>query len=193
MAAKPKRVQSKRGRQQTMKQSRGPGRRRAKPEQEEARAAPETNGHEEPDLSEPMEQPFMAASEFARATREQIKRATGQSGWSGVRPQVLGWSGTGPAQQVENMVKQFWNLGGTDGSNPYMRALAQANVEMVGLIGRRSRAYLDLPTHLAQCRTPQQILEEQAKFFQEMLHDYQVTNDRMVNCWIEATAPSEQR
>ncbi len=132
----------------------------------------------------------MAASKFARAASEQIKQAASESGWAGARPQVLGWSGAGPAEQFEDMVRQFWTAGGSNGPTRYMEAIARANVEMAGLLGRRSRAYLELPKQLSRCRTPQQMLEEQAKFFQDMLHDYQVTNDRVVNCWIEATGAS---
>lgn len=194
MPAKSKRTQSSRGRQQSTQQRKEPQKRQARRAQERSRAAPETNGHEEAALSGGFEQPFRAASQFARAASEQIKQAAGEGGWARARPQVLGWSGTGPAEQFEDLVRQFWTAGGSNGPTRYMEAMARANVEMVGLLGRRSRAYLELPTQLSRCRTPQQMLEEQAKFFQDMLHDYQVTNDRVVNCWIEATgAPAEQR
>ena len=193
MPAKPKRAQSRRGPQQSARQRKGQGKRQARPAQEQSRAAPEKNGHEDAVFTEAFEQPFMAASELARAGREQFERMTGQTGWAGAKPQVLGWSGTGPAEQLEDLVRQFWTAGGSDGPNRYVEAMAKANVEMAGLLGRRSRAYFNLPTQLSRCRTPEQMLEEQAKFFQDMLHDYQVTNDRVVNCWIEATAPSEQR
>jgi len=104
-------------------------------------------------------------------------------------PQVLGWSTTAPVEQFEKLMQQFWSFGSDGEANRYARALAQTNVEMIGLVGRRSRAYLDLPSHLAECRTPQQVLEKQARFFQEMLNDYQTTNERVMNCWMEATSP----
>jgi hypothetical protein len=187
-------VAAKRNIKQPLKQGRGRGGRRpAKGGQEGMMGAREGNGQQEVQRSERMEQPHAAASQFARAAGEQFKQATRQSGWGEAAPQVMGWTGSGPAQQFENMMSQFWNMAGDGGATRYMRALAQANVEMVGLLGRRSRAYLDLPTHLARCRSPQQIVEEQAKFFQDMLHDYQVTNDRMVNCWMEAAAQPASR
>jgi len=139
--------------------------------------------------AERVEQPQEAISQFARMAGEEVRRATRQMEWPGTAPQVMGWTSRGPAKQIENMINQFWSMGGNGGSSRYMRALAQANVEMVGLLGRRSRAYLDLPAHLAQCRTPQQMWDEQAKFLQDMMQDYQVTNDRMMNCWMEAAAP----
>lgn len=143
--------------------------------------------------SERISEPYTAASQFARAASEQFKRATGQRGGGDPATQVMGWTASEPAQQLENMVSQFWNMAGDGGPSRYMRAFAQANVEMVGLLGRRSRAYLDLPMHLARCRSPQQVVEEQAKFFQDMLHDYQVANDRMINTWMEAAASTQRR
>lgn len=193
MAAKPKHVQGRKGRQQTAKKGRGPGRpAKAEGRETEAMGAREPNGHEDRPVLEGMEQAGMTASRFAKMASEQLKQAARQGGWAGATPQVLGWAATGPAEQLETMMRQFWNLGANGEPSRYMRALAQANVEMVGLMGRRSRAYLDLPTHLARCRTPQQILDEQAKFVQEMLHDYQVTNDRVMNVWMEAAAPPSQ-
>lgn len=188
MAGKSKRVQATKGRQQATRQARSPS--RAKSEtQQQARSAREGNGHQDFEGTEHVEQPHEMVSQFARMAGEQVRQAARQMEWPGTAPQVMGWTSRGPAKQIENMINQFWNLSGNGGSSRYMRALAQANVEMVGLLGRRSRAYLDLPTHLAQCRTPQQMLDEQAKFFQDMMHDYQVTNDRVMNCWMEAAAP----
>lgn len=153
----------------------------------------EGNGQESFEHSEQMEQSQMPASQFARAAGEQFRRLAGQTGWADAPPQVMGWTGTEAGQQLENMLSQFWNVGGNGGASRYMRALAQTNVEMVGLMGRRSRAYLDFPSNLAKCRSPQQFVEQQARFFQDMLHDYQAANDRMVNCWIEAASPQQRQ
>ena len=172
MAAKPKRVQARKGRQQPAKQSRGvSGRKSAKHEQMHARGSRQTNGREEQSRHEKIN-PMMAGSHFAEAV--------------GLPPQVMGWSGKQPGGQFENMLSQLWNLGGNGSSSRYMRAMAQANVEMMELLGRRGRAYLNLPANLAQCRTPQQMWGEQARFIQDMIKDCQVANDRMVNCWMEA-------
>ena len=190
VAAQPKRVQAKQGRQTLSKKGRGPGRRRkAEAGEAQVREPREPNGHHEemPRLEE-LGEPGAKADRFTRAAGEQMRQATDQNSWSGIAPQVLGWATTGPAEQFDAMLRQLWS--GNGEPSRYARALAQANVEMIGLIGRRSRAYLDLPAHLARCRTPQQLMDEQAKFFQDMLHDYQVTNDRMMNYWMEAAAPS---
>ena len=189
MAVKPKRAQAGKGQQQPARKSgRSSGRRTAKSEQEQTRsAAHDGNGQEALPRSAQTEQPWEQPwEEFTRAAREQVRRVADR----GATPQVLGWTSAAPAKEFENMMTQFWNVGGDGGSGRYMRALAQANVEMVGLLGRRSRAYFDLPTHLAQCRSAQQMWDEQAKFFQDMLHDYQVANDRMMNCLMEIATPS---
>lgn len=187
---KSKRVQTGKGRQPPAKKSHAAsGRKTAKVE---ARSAREGNGHEGLASSQHMDSQRMDQAseqpweEFARAAREQIKQAIGR----GPSPQVRGWTSTAPVKQFEDMMIQLWNFGGDGGTNRYMRAMAQANVEMVGLLGRRSRAYLDLPTHLAQCRTAQQMWDEQTRFFHDMLQDYQAANDRMMSCWMEFATPA---
>ena len=188
MAANPKHAQSRKGRHQLSRKGRTSGR-RSKEEMKEARiGAAESYGNGNSSHSEELEQPEMAAERFAREAGEQISKAS-EKAWSRLTPQVLGWSATAPAEQLEKMMQQFWSFGSNGEANRYARALAQTNVEMIGLVGRRSRAYLDLPNHIAECRTPQQILEQQARFFQEMLNDYQTTNERVMNCWMEATSP----
>lgn len=166
MVANPKHAQSRRGRHQLSRRGRTSGK-LTKGAMEEARTGASAN--EKLFYSEKLERPEMAAERMT--------------------PQVLGWSTTAPVEQFEKLMQQFWSFGSDGEANRYARALAQTNVEMIGLVGRRSRAYLDLPSHLAECRTPQQVLEKQARFFQEMLNDYQTTNERVMNCWMEATSP----
>lgn len=190
MAAKPKRVHARKGQKHSARQSRGTSRRNpAMFEQRQVRNSLEGNGHEDLVRAESVEQPPEAVAQFARMASEQVKQSSTQRKRTDATTQVLGWASRVPAKQIENMMGQMWKMGENGGSSRYMRALAQANVEMVGLVGRRSKAYFDLPAHLAQCRTPQQMWDEQTRFLQDMLLDYQVTNDRMVNCWVEAASP----
>jgi hypothetical protein len=189
VAAKSKRVQTGKGQQPPSKKGRAASRKSAKLE---ARSAREGNGHEGLASSQRMDSQHMNQAseqpweEFTRAAREQIRQAIDR----GPSPQVRGWTSTAPAKQFEDMMTQLWNFGGDGGTSRYMRAMAQANVEMVGLLGRRSRAYFDLPTHLAQCRTAQQMWDEQTRFFHDMLQDYQAANDRMMSCWMEIATPA---
>ncbi len=63
---------------------------------------------------------------------------------------------------------------------PMMKCAACANMELVSLAGRRTKAYLDIPSELAQCRGPQDIFAAHAKFWQSMVRDYAEYSQRMV-------------
>lgn len=62
---------------------------------------------------------------------------------------------------------------------PIMKCAACANMEFVSLAGRRAKAYLDIPSELAQCRGPQDFFAAQAKFWQTMMRDYAEYSHRM--------------
>jgi len=173
-----------RGRPSKSPQNRRSAKRSTTPEKEQEMKVRGGNGKEEARGREEFEH---STADFGRAAK--LFREATSAGLGGMAPQVMGWAAEGPAQQIESMMRQFWNFSDDGASGRYARALAQANVELVGLLGRRSRAYLDWPAHLARCRSPQQFWDEQAKFLQDMLQDYQVTNDRVMNCWLEANAP----
>jgi hypothetical protein len=53
-------------------------------------------------------------------------------------------------------------------------------MEFVSLAGRRTKAYLDIPNELAQCRGPQDLFAAQAKFWQGMVRDYAEYSQRVV-------------
>lgn len=55
---------------------------------------------------------------------------------------------------------------------PLMKRAACANMEFASFAGRRTKAYLDIPNEIAQCRGPQDILAAQARFWQTMVRDY---------------------
>lgn len=57
-------------------------------------------------------------------------------------------------------------------SEPLVKNVGRANLEVLGLITRRTRAWLDLPTRVSKCRTPQDFLQEQARFWQTAAADY---------------------
>jgi hypothetical protein len=64
---------------------------------------------------------------------------------------------------------------------PMMKCAACANMEFVSLAGRRTKAYLDIPNELAQCRGPQDLFAAQARFWQSMVRDYAEYSQRMVS------------
>jgi hypothetical protein len=69
---------------------------------------------------------------------------------------------------------------------PMINGATRANLELVSLTGRRAKAYLDLPSVLAQCRGPQDIFAAQALFWQSMVRDYAECSQRMVTALRDA-------
>ncbi|MBN9276388.1 MAG: phasin family protein [Hyphomicrobium sp.] len=63
---------------------------------------------------------------------------------------------------------------------PMMKCAACANLEFASLVGRRAKAYLDIPNEIAQCRGPQDLVAAQARFWQTMLRDYADYSQRVV-------------
>jgi hypothetical protein len=63
---------------------------------------------------------------------------------------------------------------------PMMKCAACANLEFASLAGRRAKAYLDIPSEIVQCRSPQDLIVAQARFWQAMLRDYAEYSQRVV-------------
>lgn len=97
------------------------------------------------------------------------------------RPDLM----TGPCQNMMQAV-----FGGLDAAalsfDPVVRSAAQANLEAFGLASRRAQAYLEVPARLAQCRTPQDLLAEQMRFWQTAMAQYQDSSRKMVALWGQA-------
>ena len=108
---------------------------------------------------------------------------------------VMGWSAVASDPKItrrqektmrqQDMMSGLWNVAGNGGASQIANVVAQTNMEVAALMGRRSRAYLDYPAHISKCQTPQQLFDENARFFQEMMHDYQATNDRLLKAWFQ--------
>ena len=54
----------------------------------------------------------------------------------------------------------------------YEPSLMSFNAECMRLINRRAKAWLDIPASLSKCKTPQDVVSAQFKFWQQMGHDY---------------------
>ena len=61
---------------------------------------------------------------------------------------------------------------------PMVKAMARWQLEMLTLSSRRAQAYLELPSRLAQCRTPQEIVGEQMQFLQTAYQQYSESSQR---------------
>jgi hypothetical protein len=53
-------------------------------------------------------------------------------------------------------------------------------LDVVGLMNRRARALLELPTRIARCHSPFELWREQARYMQEIFTDYQSVAQHMM-------------
>lgn len=63
---------------------------------------------------------------------------------------------------------------------PMVKGASCANLELMSLVGRRTRAYLDVPNTLTQCRSPQDLFAAQTRFWQTAFEDYALCSRRIV-------------
>ena len=56
--------------------------------------------------------------------------------------------------------------------DPFTKGVARAQLEFMGLMSRRAQAYMEIPARLAQCRTPQDLANEQARFWRTAFEEY---------------------
>jgi hypothetical protein len=56
--------------------------------------------------------------------------------------------------------------------DPLMKGLARTQLELIGLANRRVQAVLELPARFSQCRTPQDMANEQARFWRTAFEEY---------------------
>ncbi len=82
---------------------------------------------------------------------------------------------------VENMSQAYF--AGIDrvakAYEPTVNGLSRCNLEVAGLAARRARAWFDIPSTLGRCKTPQDLLGEQTKFWQTAFVQYTETWQRL--------------
>lgn len=54
----------------------------------------------------------------------------------------------------------------------FWKTAARMQLETLGLIVRRTQAYIDLPAQLSRCKTPDDLLAEQARFWEAAQREY---------------------
>jgi len=64
-----------------------------------------------------------------------------------------------------------------------LKAAARCQLEMLGLANRRTQAYMQFPTRLAQCRTPQDVLNEQMAFWRAATEQYRESLLKVAEAW----------
>ncbi len=66
------------------------------------------------------------------------------------------------------------------------KAAARCQLELFGLANRRTQAYLQIPSRLAQCRSPHDVLNEQMAFWRTAAEQYGDTYRKIFDTWTGA-------
>lgn len=64
-----------------------------------------------------------------------------------------------------------------------LKAASRSQAEWTSLVGRRSRAWLDVPKQAAACRNPVEAVRAQMAFWQTAWHQYTEASQRMAAAW----------
>lgn len=67
-----------------------------------------------------------------------------------------------------------------------LKAAARCQVEVLGLMNRRTQAYMQVPTRLAQCHSPQDVLDEQLAFWRTAAEQYRTCAVKIGEAWAQA-------
>lgn len=69
-----------------------------------------------------------------------------------------------------------------------MKALTIHQMELMTYFSRRAQAFLGLPQRLSRCRTSSDLINEQMRFWQTAMAQYQDATTRIASAWSEAFA-----
>ena len=64
--------------------------------------------------------------------------------------------------------------------DPATKNFARGQLEIMGLMNRRAQAVLEIPSRLGQCRTPQDLVNEQLRYWRTAYEQYSETAGRMM-------------
>ena len=67
---------------------------------------------------------------------------------------------------------------------PAAKNFARGQLECMGLMNRRAQAVLEIPSRLGQCRTPQDLANEQLRFWRTAYEQFSETAGRMMELMI---------
>jgi hypothetical protein len=107
-------------------------------------------------------------------------------------PHMHDWLGTqsmGP-KPFESMAfdpKQMMDGLSAAGMGP-MKALTIQQMELMTFFSRRAQAYLGLPQRMSRCRTSADLVNEQMRFWQTAMSQYQDASTRIASAWSDAFA-----
>jgi hypothetical protein len=66
------------------------------------------------------------------------------------------------------------------------KAVGRCQLEVLGLANRRAQAYMQVPTRYAQCRTPQELINEQMAFWRTASEQYADSSRKITEAWTQA-------
>jgi hypothetical protein len=69
-----------------------------------------------------------------------------------------------------------------------MKVAVRLQLEATGFISRRAQACLEIPARLGQCRTPQDLVTEQMRFWRTAYEQYVESAQRMGQIWSSAAS-----
>jgi hypothetical protein len=94
------------------------------------------------------------------------------------------------AEPLGNLSQAYF--GGLDlmmkGCEPALKGVGRWNLELMGFMARRTRAWLEIASQLSQCKTPLDVMTEQTKFWQATSADYVAAAKRLTAAWGACTA-----
>ena len=70
------------------------------------------------------------------------------------------------------------------------KGVARWQLEVMGFASRRAQAYMEIPSRMQQCRTPQDLFNEQARFWQTSFEQYSEAARRLTEAWQQVTLPA---
>ncbi len=74
--------------------------------------------------------------------------------------------------------------------DPFTKSIARAQLECAGLMTRRAQAYMEIPNRLSQCRTPQDLANEQMLFWRTAFEEYSESLGRITEAMASLGVPS---
>ena len=85
-------------------------------------------------------------------------------------------SGERSVSSASSVPSVGWVVGNVDAVvrayGPALKAIGRFNLEMLALMSRRWQAWLGAPRQFGGCRSPQDVVQEQVRFWQAAARDY---------------------
>lgn len=75
-------------------------------------------------------------------------------------------------EAVQKTMSGWFGGAAAPGVQAWLSAVTRGNLELMGLASRRTQAMMELPSRLATCRTPQDLMGEQMRFWQTAASQY---------------------